>query len=65
MLKRFRDGRPLQGEVFAVVREILGPGDAREDYLAVESIGSNVAAARINRAARFGTELEARTALGI
>lgn len=65
MITRFIHGKPEPGEVFSVVREVAESTSNPGTYVALESIGSNLASARLARAERHNSEAEARRALGI
>jgi hypothetical protein len=62
MLRRFRSGRPRQGESFSVVRQVLEKDGA---FFALESVGSTYVSARLSIAKRFESEQEARAELGV
>lgn len=65
MVTRFLRGKPKPGENFTVVREVAESTSEPGTFVALESIGSNLASARLARAERYDSEDEARKALGI
>jgi hypothetical protein len=65
MIKRFLSGNPEPGETFSVVREVTESSTNPGSYIALESIGSSLVSARLARAERFDSELDARKALDI